>query len=102
MKIEEGLSVLENRFTERRLDDSNENRVTSFNLASDMLGMLECVCDTNNPDNEGCTKNQIQFAESTSQSVMEKAEEDFASESPENALSEVRDTLTTIHEHACC
>ena len=102
MKIEEGLSVLENRFTERRLDDSNENRVTSFNLASDMLVMLECLCDTTNPDNEGCTKKQIRFAESTAQYVMEKTEEDFVSEGPENILSKVRHTLTEIHKHDCC
>ena len=101
-EINVGLTVLKSRFNERRLDDSNKNEVTSFNLASDMLVMLECLCDTNNPDNEGCTKKQIRFAESTAQSVMEKAEEDFASEGPENVLSEVRDTLTAIHAHDCC
>ena len=101
-EIEAGLTVLKSRSNERRLDDSNKNKVTSYNLGSDMIFMLECLCDTNNPDNEGCTKKQIRFAESTAQSVMEKTEEDFASEGPENVLSKVRDTLTAIHEHDCC
>ena len=65
-----------------------------------MLGMRECLCDTNTPDNEECTKKVIHFAELTAQYVMEEAEEDFASEGPENALSEVRDTLIAIRsEH---
>ena len=101
-EIEAGLTVLENRSNERRLDDSNENSVTSFNLGSDMLGMLECLCDTDNPDNEGCTKKKIQFAESTAHSVMEEAEEDFAPEGPENTVSEVRDTLIVIREDDYC
>ena len=90
---------MESRSNERRLDDSTTTKVSSFNLASDMIVMLECYCDENNPDNEGCTKKQLKFAESTATSVMEKSEEDLTSEDPGNVLSEVRDALTPTCEH---
>merc|ERR1712085_10058 len=98
-EIEAGLTILKSRSNERRLDDSNKNKVTSYNLGSDMIFMLECLCDTNNPDNEGCTKKQIRFAESTAQSVMEKTEEDFASEGPESVLSKFQSSLEKHTNH---
>jgi len=92
-EIEAGLAVLESRSNERRLDDSTTTKVSSFSLGSDMIAMLECYCDENNPDNEGCTKKQLKFAESTATSVMEKSEEDLTSEGRGNVMSELESSL---------
>ena len=90
-KIEDQFAVLESRSNQRRLDHSNNTRVSSFDLGTSLFGMLDCYCDTNNPDNNGCTRAQLQFAEETMQAVMDTGADDFGG-SPENAVSKVRDS----------
>jgi len=91
-EIEAGLAILESRSNERRLDGSATTKVSSFGLASDTIVMLECYCDENNPDNEGCTKKQLKFAESTATSVIEEGEKDLTDD-PAKVLSELESSL---------
>ena len=89
---------MESRSNQRRLDDSNTTRVTSFSIGTRLIEMLDCYCDTDNTANQGCTRKQLRFAEATAQSVTEQAEDDFG-ENPENDLFEVRDRRREICEH---
>ena len=97
-ELEDGFAVSESHSNQRRLDHSNNTRVISFDLVTTLVGMLDCYCDTNNPDNNGCTRAQLQFAEETVQTVMDTAADDFGG-SPENALSKVRDRRRETCEH---
>lgn len=92
-EIEAELAVLESRSNERRLSGTTAAKVSSFELGSDMILMLACYCDEDNPGNEGCTKRQLIFADATMRAIVTKTKEEFTND-PMNAMSEVRNTLT--------
>jgi len=96
-KIEAALLVLAARSSERRLQDDpdSEAPVTSFEMATDMLGMYDCLCDQSNPDNLGCTKKALKFTEVVSKSLEEQAAEDL---NPERILDDFEETIKK-HAH---
>ena len=83
--------ILESRSKKggRRLNASGEHKVSTFELGSDMLAMLDCYCDESNPDNLGCTKKMMKFSEDVGSSLMDQAEEDFAEENPAETMMKV-------------
>lgn len=91
-EIEAGLLILASRSDEqrRRLDDSNstEHPVTTFQLGSDMLNILDCFCDKTNPGNDGCSKKALSFGEAVAKSLTEKTTE--IGENPAEFLLKVR------------
>lgn len=83
--------VLKSRSNEgRRLNASGEHKVTSFEVGSELLSMLDCYCDDSNPDNIGCTTRTLKFSESVASAITEQAEDDFADESPADKMLKVR------------
>jgi hypothetical protein len=96
-KIEAALLVLAARSSERRLQDDpdSEAPVTSFEMATDMLGMYDCLCDQSNPDNLGCMKKALKFTEVVSKSMEEQAAEDL---NPERILDDFEETIKK-HSH---
>jgi hypothetical protein len=99
-KIEAALLVLAARSSERRLqhgtDPDNQTPVTSFDAATDMLSMYDCLCDQSNPDNLGCTKKALKFTEVISQSIQEQAATDF---DPERIFNDVEETIKKHTHH---
>jgi hypothetical protein len=92
-QIEAALSVLAARSSERRLQDGSdpdETPVTSFDMATDILGMYDCLCDKSNPDNIGCMKKILKLSNAVSQSIEEQAATDFHSE---RILNDVEETI---------
>jgi len=96
-KIEAALLVLAARSSERRLQDDpdSEAPVSSFEMATDMLGMYDCLCDQSNPDNLGCMKKALKFTEVVSKSMEEQAAEDL---NPERILDDFEETIKK-HSH---
>jgi hypothetical protein len=99
-KIEAALLVLAERSSERKLQDDSGNEtapVTSFVMATEMLTMYDCLCDQSNPDNLGCMKKAIKFAETVAQAVDEQAATDF---NPERVLDDIEETVELVKTHA--
>lgn len=97
-KIEAALLELAAR-SERKLQESGsiENApVTSFQMATDMLDMYDCLCDQSNPDNVGCTKKALKLTEIVSQSVEEQAETDMDAD---GLLSDIEESLKVHTSH---
>jgi hypothetical protein len=98
-KIEAALLVLTARSSERRLQDGtdpdSQTPVTSFDAATDMFSMYDCLCDQSNSDNLGCTKKALKFTDAVSQSLQEQAATDF---DPERILNDVEETIKK-HTH---
>jgi len=93
-EIEAGVAVLGSRSEERRrLNNANDTQVSSFQVASSVVSMLDCYCDENNPMNEGCTRKQLQFTEAVSEAILEKAANDAINEDPGDVLSKVQSSL---------
>ena len=91
-EIEEAMLVLESRSKKegRRLNASGEHKVSSFELGSDLLSMLDCYCDESNPDNLGCAKKTLKFSDDVASGLMEQAEENFSVENPAEKMMKVR------------
>ena len=75
-EIEEALLVLASQSDEqrRRLDDSINHQVTSFEIGSDMVSYFDCYCDKSNPENDGCAKKALLFMEAVTTAVSQEAE----------------------------
>ena len=75
-EIEEALLVLASQSDEqrRRLDDSINHQVTSFEIGSDMVSYFDCYCDKSNLDNDGCAKKALLFMEAVTSAASQEAE----------------------------
>lgn len=89
-EIEQALLVLASRSDEqhRRLDDSSVHPVTAFEVGSDIISFLDCYCDASNPNNNGCTRKVMIFAEAVSNAVTQEASRIV--ENPAELMLEVR------------
>ncbi|KAL7508989.1 hypothetical protein ACHAXN_006827 [Cyclotella atomus] len=98
-KIDTALLVLAAR-SERKLQDDAGNEttpVTSFEVASEMLSMYDCICDQTNPENIGCMKKVLMFGDLVSRSIDEQAATDF---DPERILDDLDETVEFVKKHA--
>ena len=73
-EIEEALLILASQSDgqRRRLDDSINHPVTSFEIGSDMISYFDCYCDQSNPGNDGCAKKTLLFAEAVANAISQK------------------------------
>lgn len=86
-EIEAAMMALE-ASNERRLGMSpDEFAITSFEIGKDTLNMYDCLCDTNNPNNKGCTKKIITLAEDMGRAINNQAKKDFNEAYMENLHS---------------
>jgi hypothetical protein len=98
-KIDTALLVLAAR-SERKLQDDAGNEttpVTSFEVASEMLSMYDCICDQTNPENIGCMKKVLMFGDLVARSIDEQAATDF---DPERILDDLDETVEFVKKHA--
>lgn len=85
-EINQVLLVLASRSDEqrRRLDDSINPPVTSFEIGSDMISYFDCYCDQSNADNVGCAKKTLLFAQAVANAISQRTR--AIGENPEELL----------------
>ena len=98
-EIEDALLVMASRSDEqrRRLDDSMRRPVTSFEVGSDMISYFDCYCDKSNPDNIGCSRKTLLFAEAVAKAISQKA--DAIGENPAEVLLKAQSSLEKHTSH---
>ncbi|KAL3783390.1 hypothetical protein ACHAWO_012861 [Cyclotella atomus] len=98
-KIDAALLVLAERSAARRLQDDSGNEtapVTSFEVATEMLSMFDCVCDKSNPDNLGCMTKALKFSEVVATALDEQAATDL---NPDSILDDIQETVELVKKH---
>lgn len=98
-KIDAALLVLAERSAARRLQDDSGNEtapVTSFEVATEMMSMYDCVCDKSNPDNLGCTQKALKFSEAVATALDEQAATDL---NPDSIWNDLQETVELVKKH---
>jgi hypothetical protein len=98
-EIDMAMVTLE-KSVERRLGMSpDETHVTGFEVATDMLSMYDCFCDTNNQDNEGCTEKALKFVEVVGAGIEDQVGIDLSPDKSSDFLEDLRSKLETHTSH---